>query len=637
METILIIDDDKLIRQIVEDILNKNAYRVLTAANAEEGLAIIKSEKVDIILLDIIMPTESGLDMIPRIKEVNQDIAIIIMTAHASTDSAIEAIRKDVFDYVKKPVQSSELLHSIKNAAEKKRLILANRYLLQSQQERIRKLELFEHISKAVSSTLDLELLLEKIMNISKSIFHAEACSILLLDSKTDELVFTVALGEKGEEVKEFRVKRGQGVAGWVLEHGKSLLISDAAKDDRFFKGVDNKTGFKTTTMIAVPLTVKGKIAGVIEIINKVGGDLFNEADKETLMTMAGQIAIAIDNAKMTKDLKESKRKIEDYSQNLETMVRKRTEELEAANAEIKATQAQLLQTEKLSSLGQLAAGVAHEINNPIGFVKSNLKTLGEYVKDLLNINEKSGAVIEAILKKDRDAIGPSLAEFKKAQKMIDLNFIKKDITQLIEESRDGAYRVFKIVRDLKDFSRADDADRQFMNINRALDRTLNLVWNEIKFKAELKKDFGELPEIECLPIQLNQVFMNLLVNAAQAIEDKGIIRIKTYSQKGKVFVEISDNGCGIPAENIDKLFDPFFTTKEPGKGTGLGLSVTYNIIKTHKGEIKVKSCPGEGTTFIIEIPVSMNLPEGVKLESVQTTNRLPVNKQAVVETRIGG
>ena len=637
METVLIIDDDKLIRQIVGDVLLKNGYKVLTAGNPKDGLALLNGEKVDILLLDIIMPTESGLDMIPEIKEIDKDIAIIIMTAYASTDSAIEAIRKDVFDYVKKPVHPSELLHSIKNAVDKRRLIKDNRHLLQTQREKISRLELFEHISKAVSSTLDLELLLEKIMNISKSIFHAEACSILLLDSKTDELAFTVALGEKGEEVKEFRVKRGQGIAGWVLEHGKPLLISNAVEDDRFFKGVDNKTGFKTTTMIAVPLIVKGKTVGVIEVINKVDGRLFNEGDEETLIMMSGQIAIAIDNAKMTKDLKESKRKIEDYSKNLETMVGKRTKELEEANVELKSTQAQLLQTEKLSSLGQLAAGVAHEINNPIGFINSNLRTLGEYVGDLISIYEKSEAVIDTFLKKDRNSFSVKLRDFTNSKKMIDFDFIKKDANQLIEESKDGAYRVFKIVRDLRDFSRADDADRKFINIHGAIDSTINIVWNEIKFKAEIEKDYGDLPEVECLPIQLNQVFMNLLMNAAQAIDDKGIITIRTYAQKDKVFVEISDNGCGIPPENLSKLFDPFFTTKEPGKGTGLGLSVSYNIIKTHKGEFRVKSDPGEGTTFIIELPISMDLPEGMKVENAHPSFNQPEDhKQVAGEIMLG-
>ena len=611
METVLVVDDDRLIRQIAYDILSKSGYRVFKAKDPLEGLSILKEESIDAILLDIVMPLESGFEMIPQIKDVDCDIAVIMMTAFASADSVIEAIRIGAYDYIRKPLQPDELLHSIRNALERQKLVLENRSLIQSLEERVRRLEMFESISRAISSTLHLEKLLEKIMNITKSVIGAEACSILLLDESTGELVFTVALGVKGEEVKEVRIKRGQGIAGWVLENGEPLLIRDARQDERFFKGVDNKTGFQTKSMIALPLFVKDKTVGVIEVINKVDGDCFNDDDRDNLMVMAGQIAIAIDNARMTEDLKSSRNQIEEYSKNLETRVKERTEELEQANFDLKSAQAQLLQTEKLSSLGQLAAGVAHEINNPIGFISSNLRMLGEYVEGLMGIVEKSGAVVEAIKQKDHASFKARLAEMEETKKKVGLDFIKKDIEKLISESKDGAFRVYKIVRDLRDFSRADDAERKFFDIHRALDSTLNIAWNELKYKAEVVKDYGEIPDVECLPTQLNQVFMNLFVNASQAIEDKGTITIKTYCGNDRVFVEVSDTGLGIEEDKISKIFDPFFTTKEPGKGTGLGLSIAYNIIKKHNGKIDVVSRVGEGTTFIVELPVNMGLAEG--------------------------
>lgn len=610
MEKILVVDDDRLIRTMAYDILSGAGYKVKVAEDPAHGLGFLQKEKIDIILLDVVMPGESGFEMIPQIRTLNNDVAIIIMTAYASTDSAVEAIRKDVYDYIRKPIKEDELLHSVKKTAERQHLLLENRSLVKKLQERIRRLELFEKLSKAISSTLDLEKLLEKIMDISKSVLDAEACSILLLDKASGELVFTVALGEKGEEVKEFRIKPGQGVAGWVLENGEALLIEDLRKDDRFFSGVDKKTGFESKSMIAVPLFVKDKIVGVIEVINKIGRDFFDEADKDTLITMAGQIAVAIDNAKMTEDLKISREKIEEYSKNLEAMVRKRTVQLEKANKEIKDTQAQLLQTEKLSSLGQLAAGVAHEINNPIGFIQSNIKTLKEYVKDLMSILYKSEEVILALKKKDQKAFSEGLRELEKIKKSVGLDFIKNDIEKLISESEEGTFRVYKIVRDLRDFSRADDADRKFFDLHRAIDSTLNIVWNELKYKAEVIKEYGNIPEVECFPTQLNQVFMNLFVNASQAIREKGVIKIRTFCENEKVFVEVSDTGAGIPADIINKLFDPFFTTKEPGKGTGLGLAISYNIIKKHNGDITVNSTPGKGTTFLIELPIRMNTVE---------------------------
>ena len=260
-----------------------------------------------------------------------------------------------------------------------------------------------------------------------------------------------------------------------------------------------------------------------------------------------------------------------------------------------------------------MAAGIAHEINNPIGFINSNLRTMGEYREDLMRLIEKYEALANNIKSNNHDLLSSMVNDLADTKMEIRFDFIMSDFSKLIQESRDGAFRVYKIVRDLRGFARADDAERKFADINASLDSTLNIVWNELKYKAEVIKDYGEIPEIECLPTQLNQVFMNILVNAAHSIKNRGKITIKTYSEGERVFVEISDTGAGIPEENLTKIFDPFFTTKEPGKGTGLGLSIVYGIIKKHNGEIKVKSKVGEGTTFIIELPVKMGPPEGAK------------------------
>lgn len=615
MGTVLIVDDDALIREISKDILTGEGYTVFEAKDPLEGLDILSKEKIEAILLDVVLPLESGFEMIPQIKKINPDAAIIMMTAFASMDSVIEAIRMGAYDYIAKPLKEEDVLHAVKNGVERNRLLAENRSLVQRLEERIKRLELFERISIAISSTLDLQELLETVMEITKSVMRAEACSVLLLDKATGELIFTVALGEKEEEVKEFRIKPGQGIAGWVLENEEPLLVPDVKADGRFYKGVDDKTGFETRSMIAVPLFVKDKIVGVIEVINKANGDSFDEGDMETLITMAGEIAVAIDNARMAEDLKRSNEQIEVYSLNLEAMVLNRTAELEKANRELKAAQAQLLQTEKLSSLGQLAAGIAHEINNPIGFINSNLRTMGEYVEDLISLINKYEVMVNAIRERDYDSLSTISKEVEQIKNEMKFDFIMEDFEKLIRESRDGAYRVYKIVRDLRGFARADDAERKFVDIHTALDSTLNIVWNELKYKAEVIKDYGEIPEVECLPTQLNQVFVNILINAGHSIKEKGKITIKTYSEGERVFVEISDTGSGIPEENLNKIFDPFFTTKEPGKGTGLGLSIVYSIIKKHNGEIRVKSKIGEGTTFIIELPVKMELPEGAKVE----------------------
>ena len=309
----------------------------------------------------------------------------------------------------------------------------------------------------------------------------------------------------------------------------------------------------------------------------------------------------------------------------LENQVRQRTAELEAAVREnekinrslqrekeaqriligkLEDAHSKLLQSEKLASIGQLAAGIAHEINNPIGFVNSNLGTLKTYVGDLLQLIAAYEEV-EPLLAAD-----PALkTRIEEARHDADLDFLREDIGTLIAESIDGTTRVRRIVQDLRDFSRSGEVEWQWADLHAGLESTLNVVSNEIRFKAEVIREYGTLPMVECLPSQLNQVFMNLLVNAAQAIPERGTITLRSGSADDQVWISISDTGGGIPPELLAKIFDPFFTTKPVGKGTGLGLSLSYGIVKKHHGRIEVKSRAGEGAEFRIVLPVAQ--PDG--------------------------
>ncbi len=284
-----------------------------------------------------------------------------------------------------------------------------------------------------------------------------------------------------------------------------------------------------------------------------------------------------------------------------QVLLQQQYQELEGLHRELQDAQSQLLQSEKLASIGQLAAGVAHEINNPIGFVHSNLGTLENYIRDLFRIIE-AYEVCEAALPPDAAPHG----EIVKLKQQLDLPYLKEDIPALMHESRDGIARVRKIVQDLKDFSRLDSTpDWQFANLHLGLDSTLNIVNNEIKYHAEVVKEYGEIPDIECLPSQLNQVFMNLLVNAAHAIEGaRGTITVRTGREGDEVWVEVADTGKGIPEEIRSRIFDPFFTTKAVGKGTGLGLSLAYGIIQKHNGRIEVQSEVGKGSAFRVTLPI---------------------------------
>ena len=284
--------------------------------------------------------------------------------------------------------------------------------------------------------------------------------------------------------------------------------------------------------------------------------------------------------------------------------LRESHKELERVYTSLKLAQSQILQQEKMASIGQLAAGVAHEINNPIGFIMSNLNTLGKYAEKLTEFITVQAEAIKELSQygQHEESLLSGIEGLKQALK---IDYIAEDITSLINESSDGVDRVKKIVQDLKSFSHVDEAEYKMANINDGIESTINMLWNELKYKVTLKKEYGSIPMTKCNPGQLNQVFMNLLINAGQAIEKQGGIEVKTQSDEGNIYIAISDTGEGIPEDKISRIFEPFYTTKEVGKGTGLGLSIAYDIVKKHNGDLTVQSGVGKGTIFTIKIPIS--------------------------------
>ncbi|MEW5949305.1 MAG: ATP-binding protein [Thermodesulfobacteriota bacterium] len=334
---------------------------------------------------------------------------------------------------------------------------------------------------------------------------------------------------------------------------------------------------------------------------------------EEELKRYQGQLESMVEErtAELTATNEELQQEIAERRQIEEELLRIKIN-LEAANQQLRQNQAQLVQSEKMASIGQLAAGVAHEINNPVGFINSNLTTLDEYRGDLTELIAAYLKLEELVannpaLSNDKDLMD-ILEASRNLKERIGLDFILGDFDKIIAESREGTERIKKIVQDLKDFSHVDQAELNWADLNKGMESTLNIVWNELNYKAKVIKEYGDIPEVYCYPQQVNQVFMNILVNAAHAIEDNGEIKISTAHLAGAepmVEVRISDTGKGIPPENLTKIFNPFFTTKPVGKGTGLGLSMAYNIIKKHDGDILVESEVGKGTTFIIQLPVN--------------------------------
>jgi signal transduction histidine kinase len=308
-----------------------------------------------------------------------------------------------------------------------------------------------------------------------------------------------------------------------------------------------------------------------------------------------GDVAAIATSCEDITERKQMEEKIRRHSEHLEAEVQARTAELYKTFTELKQSQEQLIQSAKMASLGVLTAGVAHEINNPLAFVYGNIGNLEKFVQRLFSLLEKYDNI---------ESSSESKLEIESFKQEINYGYITNRIETLIVKTKEGANRIKKIVLDLKNFSRLDISDITDMDVNESLNTALELLYHEYKNRIVVVKEYGELPKLMCYAAKINQVFMNLLINACQAIEGEGEVRVRTFTDNETVNIEVTDSGKGIAPEIQDKIFDPFFTTKPTGEGTGLGLWLTYGIMKNYNGEIAVESEVGKGSRFTMSFPV---------------------------------
>ena len=500
---------------------------------------------------------------------------------------------------------------------------------IQLNQRRVEKIaerrELLNYLANEIRNSLELDKVLETAVEEIRDLFGITRCKFLWCSMSEDNPPLFHLCHEACESEDLNSVSQDETI--WQMQHLEQhlkdlelLRIDDVATDNQ----LDSKSqGLLTylgisSLLIAFLRTRSGQI-GVIVCENNQSRPWDND-EAELLELVANQLAIAIDQAEL-------------YSQtrNAAVVAETQAEKISQALQELQQTQAQLVQTEKMSSLGELVAGVAHEINNPVNFIYGNLSHASEYFEDLTGLIN--------LYQKHQNHTHP---EIQKYIEKIDLDYMLEDLPRLLSSMEMGADRIREIVRTLRNFSRLDEAEMKFVDIHEGIDSTIVILQSRIKASSEhraieLIKNYGELPKVECYPGQLNQVFMNLLGNAIDALHENhqqqgnDPMRITITTQvveRDWVSICIKDNGTGIPEDVVQKIFNPFFTTKPVGEGTGLGLSISYQIIEEkHKGRIKCISTVGQGTEFCIEIPItttqSHHLPEHADKELAIKLNTL--------------
>ena len=535
---ILIVEDDVEMLELLQNILALVRCQVHIARSGEEALTFLQREaaagrEVDLILLDIMMPEMDGYEMIARVKAdpALRNTSIIMTTALNSVSDKTLGLGLGADDYITKPFDPRELLARID-------AVMRIRRSEQALRRRNRELAALIEINRMVTSSLDLDEVLEATMRGIREILQVEAGSLVLLDEETGRLVFRKTLSPEQGWVTGRTIRPGEGIVGYVVQSGEPKLVNNVERDPHFLAEVDEETGFTSRAILCVPLTIRNRVIGAIEVINKLDG-AFTEQDLELLQAMAASVAVAVDNANLYSELA-------DFAKELER------------------SQAQLVQAEKMAAIGRLAASIAHEINNPLQAIHNSLH---------LSLRE-------------------GLEDDKRLQY---LSMAQAEVQRLIE-----------IVQRMLDFYRPSRGGAVPTDINSIVENVLTLAHKRLQYGGVrvLTHLAPDLPPVPVVPDQITQVFLNIVINAIEAMPSGGDLRLETLlSGDGEwVLTSFQDTGQGMSSEQITNLFEPFYTTKPTG--TGLGLAISYGIIERHGGAIEVSSRPGQGATFVVKLPV---------------------------------
>ncbi len=618
----LVIDDDALFRAQATEILTDSGFEVREAASGEEGFASYEDNPTDLVLLDIVLQDLSGYELLGYFADRDEAGKVVMVTSDFSLDSALRCLRGGAGDYLPKPFTEDSLRMSVTRVLRRQALEREKTELSEELRQRLNDLKMVRYIAQLVTSTRPIESWMDEVLRATCAFIGAEAGSLLLRDAESDELFFYSSAGPKDKVVREIRLPRERGgIAWWCLVNRKPVKVDDARLDTRFDAGVDSGTGFITRCILAAPIVVRDDCIGVIELLNKKESATFSEDDLFRLEEITTTIAVAVQNALVAGDLRKSRAELATWSQQLEKTVEERTralreanrarreafQQLEQTHAKLKEAQAGMIRQEKMASIGLLGAGVAHEINNPLGFVNANLATLEQYVRSLRRL---AGVVIHAGRRAGADSREKIASIMREAGRIViedNLEEVLEDLGPLFDEMSAGLARITAIVEQLRAFAEEGDIDGSpaQVDVNAEVERLAELVAGTLPVGSFIERHLGALPAV-WLPVKsLRQVLLGMLGVRTRIGSSGSRIELSTCEREGVVLVDVLDRNGDLEGAALARLFDPFFDPGSDRETGGLGLAAAHGLAKMMGGKLDAFKPPEGGVCLRLELPAA--------------------------------